>query len=95
MGLANRKMGRKEGSWFFVLGASLVPPGIGAWFFVLRKYGVHRSVARQAVGLAADRLALVALAAATLWRSFFCECGFLRWWDARWQGGLLRPPSGF
>jgi len=50
MGFANRKMGRKEGSWFLVLGSSLVPRGIGAWFFVLRKYGMHRSVARQAAG---------------------------------------------
>ncbi len=60
MGLANRKMGRKEGCWFFVLGASLVPRGIGVWFFVLRKYGMHRSVARQAVGGAANFLSIKA-----------------------------------
>ena len=49
LGSLTERWGEKK-----VLGASLVPRGIGAWFFVLRKYGMHRSVARQAVWGAAN-----------------------------------------
>jgi hypothetical protein len=61
-GLARRSLTEKMGALrrFFVLGSSLVPRGLGAWFFVLRKYGMHRSVARQAVGGAANFLSIKA-----------------------------------
>jgi len=52
-------------------------------FFGRVGLGEDIPVARQAVGLAAERSVLLSADAATVWRPFFCECGLLRWRECR------------